>query len=241
MRTSERASDALLTQAGLNVADETSTVSLQALEYFTSTRTRFYLRSTLPITSGLPAARSKPTGALRAGILDPFGGLLNATLGTVRHRCEPALPKPRQRTNTGQSPPCNPPKGAHLTLDARAGIKLLEVPGPVSDSSEELEYRPKPFFSGVAMVKALLPLRAAPNAADTVGHLTLGVGLNVTAAGAKDYLASLAGVDRTTVNAAAYAAIDLPGVFYINIEGTPWSSNDVIGGRFVVSVNAMKK
>jgi hypothetical protein len=44
-----------------------------------------------------------------------------------------------------------------------------------------------------------------------------------------------------TVNAAAYAAIDRPGVFYINIEGTPWSSKDVIGRRFVVSVNAMKK
>lgn len=221
MPVSEPEDSALLPQAGLNVAEGGATVSLQAFEFMISANTRFYLRSTLPVTSDAPQnPQTEPSEALRAGILDPFGGLLNASLGVYRER--------------GTS--------ARVALDGRAGIKLLETPKPADEvEAGEVQYEPKPFFTSMAMLKADLPLWQQVNVGDPAGTLTLAVSVNVTTAGSKDYLASLIDVDQTTANVTTHAAINLPGIFYITIDGTPWSSNAGIGKRFAFSVNAMRK
>lgn len=214
-------SSPLLPQAGLNVGKDAANVTLQAFEFFLTDEkrgasARFYLRSTLPVKTDPPAdPKTTPSDALRAGILDPFGGILNAALGVYATRGSVS----------------------RVDFDARAGVKLLETPSVTN--AQDL-YDTNPFLTGSASLKAVLALYRDPKRTSSVGTLSLAVGGNVTSAASKDYLQSLTGVKRTTVNLTLAAVIDLPGVFYVTVDGSPWTNNRSLGKRFVVSFNAVR-
>lgn len=216
----------LLPQAGVNVGKDGATVGLQALEFFVTKEKngvsgRFYLRSTLPVKTDQPAdTKTTPSDALRAGILDPFGGIVNGALGVYATK--------------GTS--------RRVEFDGRAGFKLLETPAAeaTSTSTSTNKYDTNPFVTASATLKTVLTLYRDPDNATNVGTLGLALGGNLTSAAAKEYLQTLTDVKRTTVNLTLAAVIDLPGVFYITIDGSPWSNSSALGKRFVVSFNVAR-
>lgn len=215
----EAADSPLLPQAGVGVGKDTATVSLQAFEFFISNSFRYYLRSTLPLTSTQPSdPKTTPSEALRAGILDPFGGLLNTTIGY-------------DKTWGGEDT-------LRVSFDARGGLKMLET--PKRETAAAGKYEANPFLTGSGLLKIDVPLWRELGGS-RAGTLMLAIGLNYTAAASEQYLEGLTDVKRATTNLTIGATIDLPGIFYIAVDGAPASNSSGLGKRFVVSVNTMRK
>jgi hypothetical protein len=91
----------------------------------------------------------------------------------------------------------------------------------------------------MAVAKVALPLRRKLDEAPA-GTLSLAFGGNFTVAASKSYLEALTDVDRSIFNLWVAASIELPGIFYLTVEGSPWSSNKAWGNRIGVSINVTR-
>lgn len=86
-----------LPEASLTVGNAKPDLGLQVTNLFFSDHWRFYLRTTLPLTDSSPETPgtdapgggtaqddSKPADRIRSALLDPYGGVLYATMGHFR-------------------------------------------------------------------------------------------------------------------------------------------------------------
>ena len=233
-----------LTQAALSAGSTTPEVALQAIDLFFSRHYRFYLRTTLPVTrseertdTAAESGSTQISDSLKSALLDEYGGLLYTAAGTYR------------KLFTGWRPYAED-ENHGVFLDARAGAKFVDVSQPAPDTSDDLsESRVAPFYTGMVGVRLVLPLYRDPQA--SAHHLAGGFSLGIAATGniAADPDASPLFASDTpeawrlprrmgAVNVSM--AISLPGLAYVSLTATPWTSADTFGKRFLLSFNLVR-
>ena len=225
---------ALLSQADVTVDSETTEVGLQAMDLFFSKDWRLYVRSTLPIPEGdkdtvaSDTDSTLPSSAVSA-LIDPYGGVLNLAAG--------ALTKIRV---SGESQD-DPDHG--LFVDARFGLKFVNLPGQSERAPSVLNTSVTPFYSAALMLKLIQRVFPKADSKDVAGGFEFGIGgvLNVAAdeSSSKAFAGNL--LDKTTTAVRCDLALSLTSVAAIGISWTPWSSNDGFGKRFIMGLKLLNQ
>ena len=237
---------ALLSQADMLVDDKGAQVGLQALDLFFDKDWRLYVRSTLPIPdagnagdesgggTGSPvtpsAATTLPASAISA-LVDPYGGVLNLSTGTFLQ-----IPIGKPPTE-GRDPDHG------LFVDARFGLKLLNLPDQSEDSPALLNTSVSPFYSGVLMLKIIKDVFPSAEGKDAAGGFEFGIGGVVNVAADKNASKAFENglLKETTTALRCDLALSLKSVAAITVSWTPWSSNDAFGKRFVVGLKLLNQ
>src|SRR5262245_48488886 len=170
----------LLSQADIEVDDETTQVGLQAMDLFFNKDWRLYVRSTLPIPQeeaadeAVPGAESTPklTSSAISSLTDPYGGVLNLSTGTFLQI--PSFLTPGHGT-------ASPDPDHGLFLDARFGLKLVNLPDQADTAPSLLNTTVSPFYSAVVMFKIIRNVFPNVDDKEAAGGFEFGVGgvLNV--------------------------------------------------------------
>ena len=247
----------ILSQVSLEDAVSGSTgnsaqAKLDALDLFLSPDVRFYVRSTLPVstsasTSATDVATTLGTAAAVA-VQDPSGGVVNLSFGYFRQLVAPKWPAvivdPADNRTPLLDPNSNRPlegiDNSHgLFFDARLGLKLINLPGLPTTSSTALGSAVTPFYVGSASLKFIHNLyQAGVVGAPVSGGVEIGAGVVVTGAldTSSSPVFSNGALQRTTKDVFVEFAVNLPGVVAITVTGSPWTSNSTLGKNFLVGV-----
>jgi hypothetical protein len=216
----------------------------------------------------------KPSDAIVKQLVDPFGGIVNVSggyFGQLRkpggkpsHQEDVIQRRVRSTSETrlravNDSEPVKkaeeearaavekmqPDHGAFL--DLRAGIKLIDLPNPGSRAVAVGETKLNVFYTGIAGVKAILPLYKRPVSAgdatkeDLAGGLTLGAYLVANRAAdvtQSDIFSS--SLNRSTRAFTAVVGINLPGIAGLSLSLTPWTNDKRMGKVFVFGFEVLR-
>lgn len=230
-----------LTEAGLAVGSSGPQLSLQAVNLFLAPTVHFYLRSTLPVTTGAAsdptknAATAKTPDAIAAALLDPSGGVLNAQFGYYG--------KLRRSRTAGNDDQTLEAANHGVFLDARLGGKILEV----VDKTASAEVNGKAFpmtalASGMLSLKGVFRLwQGSDVSTPSVGGVLVALNLNGNYAADRTYN-SLLGTNlrRATAAVSVTFAFTLNDIGYIVVDGTLKTNQAQLGRRLIVSFNVAK-
>ncbi len=240
----------LLSQASVNAGSTSPEVGLQVGDLYMTSRWRLYIRTTLPIkATDKSSAASKPSDHVISALFDEYGGLLNSTVGYYRCLVPWRGEKDKDAHDVSCSDPKQPDHG--LFLDSRLGLKFIDLPTvPESVAPTIADVSVTPFYTGVITLRFVAPLYSDPDLATE--HLAGGLTMNVSYVlnrVADRTLSDLfkvpgSGLDaplRTfNHNLTISVGINLGGVTYLSLSGTPWASDGRLAKRFAVSVNVAR-
>ena len=237
----------LLSQADVQVDGDTTQLGLQALDLFFDKNWRLYVRSTLPVPeekkeetagSGVDEPTDDTSSELSAAaisaLVDPYGGVLNLSTGAFLQI--PSFLTPRN--GGGQA------DADHgLFVDARFGLKLVNLPDQAEDSPSLLNTTVSPFYSAVVMFKIVRDVFPKADGKETAGGFEFGIGAVVNVAADKSTSTVFADgvLDTTTTAVRCDVALSLTSIAAINVSWTPWSSNDTFGKRFMVGLKLLNQ
>lgn len=229
-----------LAQVAIQATSEGATARVQGLKLFLqehSDRWSFLVNSQLPLhgtdrNNSDEAAASKPEPGqyLTAQLADEHGGLLNMSLGYSG------------RVWTMENRPARPKANSYrpgLLLDARAGLKLIELPEQPDDAPALLA-AVSPFWSGTVSLLYELPLY------DGNGQHAAGLRFGITAAGSYASDADFQTVfstplDRAIGHVRGHLFFTLPGLGELELSGLMRSSDPFASKRMTVAFHAFRK
>lgn len=248
--TEERGQVGLLTQADVTVENSAAQVGLQAVELFITGNERkgfakVYVRTTLPMAEDKPEAQAAGgadgevaalTPAAVAGLLDPYGGILNLTGGYWR------------KLATGRDAKGEVDEDG-LFLDARSGIKLINLPEQAVNSPAFAGTRVTPFytwslvgrFSHRLYSDAEKPKRTKETAA---GRIEAGFGLVGNHASDSTLSAAFSNglLTNNTLAISGSLTLTVNGALAVTISASPWSHNGAatpFGKHFTVGLKVL--
>jgi hypothetical protein len=237
---------AILSQADVLVDNKDAQVGLQALDLFFNKDWRLYVRSTLPVPdddtagsgdgsnddSNTPAAVTKLTSSAIAALVDPYGGVLNLSTGSFHQIPIGRVPDGEER---------DPDHG--LFVDARFGLKLVNLPDQAEDSPALLNTSVSPFYSGALMVKVVKDVYGSADGKESAGGFEFGIGGVIDIAADKSASKAFENglLEETTTAIRCDVALSLKSIAAITVSWTPWSSNETFGKRFVVGLKLLNQ
>jgi hypothetical protein len=182
---------------------------------------------TQPATPTQTAATSlKLTEPVIAGLVDPFGGLFNGTVGGYY----------QLRSANGAKDDYH-----GLFLDFRGGLRLLDLPGPSVNAVTFQGQQMTMFYTGMTALRLNLDLYLDSKAMKRVGGFETGgafvfnSAFDTTQSGL--FAAHL--LDTTTAAATGWFVISITGNIAIQITMTPWTSNDQFPKRITFGVKLL--
>lgn len=233
-------SNGLLTQADVTGSPSTTQVGLQAADLFiTGTQrtgyAKVYFRTTVPLTqsdsgttdktSSSPATASTTKSTLPAtavnALLDPYGGIMNLAVGYWRQMA-PGYSRDQNGNKDGRL------DNEGLFVDARAAIKMVNLPSQASTSPTLAGTSVTPFVTGS------FALRYAHTLYDgkldkALGLLEASLAILTNVAADKSVSAAFDDTNRLVANRTSAlsgsVALQLNGNLAITITASPWSSN----------------
>jgi len=246
----------LLPQATVSAGSTAAEVGLQVGDLYLNSQWRLYIRTNLPLktdtttTNSTPATQAtggaavsagavtKPSDHVVAALLDEYGGLLNSTVGTYRCLLKWA-------SDTGNCSDLQMPDHG-LFFDGRLGMKFIDLPAAANVTAPTIAgVSVTPFYTGVLTLRLIAPLFDDTATTHLVGGLTLNASYVVSRV-ADSTLSDLfkspgvnqqAPMDLTNQSIGLSVGINLGGVTYLSMSGTPWASDGRLGKRFVVALN----
>jgi hypothetical protein len=228
----------LLSQADVAVESQTTQVGLQAMDLFFDKDWRLYVRSTLPVPDGndeTAAAESATAlnASTKSALVDPYGGVLNLSVGAFKHI--PSVLTPRDGNGV------DPDHG--IFLDARFGLKLINLPDQTADSPALLNTTVSPFYSAAVMFKIVRSIFPSEDSREAAGGFEFGIGgiVNIAADKSASKAFSDGRLETTTGAVRCDVALSLTSIAAINVSWTPWSNNDAFGKRFVIGLKLLNQ
>lgn len=228
----------LLSQADIAVDADTTQVGLQAMDLFFNKDWRLYVRSTLPVPEDKPAGDPAPAATLTSsaisGLTDPYGGVLNLSTGAFLQI--PSFLTPGHATG-------KPDSDHGLFLDARFGLKLVNLPDQADNAPSLLNTAATPFYSAAVMFKIVRSLFPNVDGKEAAGGFEFGIGavVNVAADRSTSRVFADSVLDTTTGAIRCDIAVSLTSVAAIDLSWTPWTSNDAFGKRFAVGLKLLNQ
>ncbi len=234
-----------LTQVAVQATENDSTARLQALTLYlspTSNRMRFYVNSQLPIhgsdVTPKPAAgtggtsKPAPSDYLKSQLQDEHGGLLNLSFGHYGKLAGKTL----GNLYAGDD-------NHGLLLDARYGIKLIELPTQTAQNATFLK-EINPFWTGAATLALSIPLykeTVAGASRNAAGGLVVAISVANTYAGQADYATIFSTALHRNLNISnVHLALTLAELGDIEITGTLRSNDPLVKQKLMISFNARR-
>lgn len=229
-----------LTQLAIQATSTGATARLQALELFVTKggrkSWRFWINTQLPLRSTgqddpgeSTGGRPEPSEFLKMQLADEHGGLLNMSLGHYGRiwTARDANPLIEEKDRPG------------LLLDARGGLKLIELPGDDGDTAS-LFTAISPFWTGTVSLSFELPLY---NGDDSVaGGLRFGLTAAGSYAGDADFQTAFATpLTRGLGHVRAHALLTIPNLGELELSGLLRSSDPFASKRLMVALHARRK
>jgi hypothetical protein len=231
-----------LTQVSVQASGDDATARVQAMTLFLSPkgdRLRFYVNSQLPLrtedTSEAPAEGEKPSPSdyLKSQLLDDHGGLINLSFGHYGKLKGGVLGS----VYSGDD-------NHGLILDARSGVKLIELPEQDGGTNDSFLRNISPFWANNVTLSFSVPLYSETVAGDArtaAGGLVLALSVSNNYAAEQSFTTAFnTELKRSLTTAKVHLAVTVLKLGDIVLSGTLHSNDPVVNRKILLSFNARR-